>query len=65
MPPRSRPAKDTPAKLAKRMSRVGASTCLRAKGEIRSTGCASDNATAAVQFMDEVRRNRITVQELA
>ena len=65
MPPRRRP-KDTPAKLARRMRVV----LLRAKGEILGTveavDVASAKAAAAVQFdLDEVRRNRIIVQELA
>ena len=70
MPPRRRTAKDTPAKLAKRMSRRWRVVLLRAKGEILGTVEAPDveaaKAAAAVQFeLDEFRRNRIIVQELA
>jgi hypothetical protein len=70
MAPRRRPAKDTPAKLAKRMSRRWRVVLLRAKGEILGTVEAPDaqaaKAAAAVQFeLDDVRRNRIIVQELA
>ena len=62
--------KDTPAKLAKRMSRRWRVVLLRAKGEILGTVEAHDaesaKAAAAVQFnLDEVQRNRIMVQELA
>jgi hypothetical protein len=70
MPPRRRtPSKDTPAKLAKRMSRRWRVVLLRAKGEILGTVEAPDaqaaKAAAAVQFdLDEVRRHRIMVQEL-
>jgi hypothetical protein len=70
MPPRHRTAKDTPAKLAKRMSRRWRVVLLRAKGEILGTVEAPDvaaaKAAAAVQFeLDDVQRNRIIVQELA
>ena len=70
MPPRHRTSKDSPAKLAKRMSRRWRVVLLRAKGEILGTVEAPDaqaaKAVAAVQFnLDEVRRNRIMVQELA
>ena len=70
MPPRRRTAKDTPAKLAKRMSRRWRVVLLRAKGEILGTVEAPDaeaaKAAAVVQFdLDEVRSNRIMVQELA
>ena len=70
MPPRRRTVKDTPAKLAKRMSRRWRVVLLRAKGEILGTVEAPDaqaaKAAAAVQFdLDEVRSNRIMVQELA
>ena len=69
MPARRR-IKDSPAKLAKRMSRRWRVVLLRAKGEILGTVEAPDaqaaKAVAAVQFnLDEVRRNRIMVQELA
>ncbi len=62
--------KDTPEKLAKRMKRRWRVVLLRAKGEILGTVEAPDveaaKAAAAVQFdLDEVRRNRIMVQELA
>ena len=70
MPPRRRTPKDTPAKLAKRMSRRWRVVLLRAKGEILGTVEAPDvaaaKAAAAVQFdLDDVQRNRIIVQELA
>jgi hypothetical protein len=70
MPPRRRTVKDTPAKLAKRMSRRWRVVLLRAKGEILGTVEAPDaqaaKAAAVVQFdLDEVRSNRIMVQELA
>jgi hypothetical protein len=70
MPPRRRTSKDTPAKLAKRMSRRWRVVLLRNKGEILGTVEAPDaqaaKAVAVVQFeLDEVRRNRIMVQELA
>jgi hypothetical protein len=70
MPARRRTSKDSPAKLAKRMSRRWRVVLLRAKGEILGTVEAPDaeaaKAVAAVQFnLDEVRRNRIMVQELA
>jgi hypothetical protein len=70
MPPRRRTSKDTPAKLAKRMSRRWRVVLLRAKGEILGTVEAPDaqaaKAAAAVQFnLDEVGRQRIMVQELA
>jgi hypothetical protein len=61
--------KDTPRKLARRMKRRWRVVLLRAKGEILGTVDAPDaeaaKAAAAVQFnLDEVRRNRIMVQEL-
>ena len=70
MPPRRRTVKDTPAKLAKCMSRRWRVVLLRAKGEILGTVEAPDaqaaKAAAVVQFdLDEVRSNRIMVQELA
>jgi hypothetical protein len=70
MPPRRRSSKDTPSKLAKRMSRRWRVVLLRAKGEILGTVEAPDVAAAktaaAVQFdLDEIQRNRIMVQELA
>ena len=70
MPPRRRTSKDTPAKLAKRMSCRWRVVLLRAKGEILGTVEAPDvaaaKAGAAVQFnLDDVQRNRIMVQELA
>lgn len=70
MPPRTRTSKDSPAKLAKRMSRRWRVVLLRAKGEILGTVEAPDaeaaKRVAAVQFaLDEVKRNRIMVQELA
>ena len=46
MPPRRRTAKDTPAKLAKRMSRRWRVVLLRAKGEILGTVEASDAQAA-------------------
>ena len=69
MPPRRRAAKDTPAKLPKRMSRRWRVVLLRAKGKILGTVEAPDvaaaKAAAAVQFeLDDVQRNRIMVQEL-
>ena len=70
MPTRRRTPKDTPAKLAKRMSRRWRVVLLRAKGEILGTVEAPDvaaaKAAAAVQFeLDDVQRNRMIVQELA
>jgi hypothetical protein len=70
MPPRRRTSKDTPAKLAKRMSRRWRVVLLRSKGEILGTVEAPDaqaaKAAAAVQFeLDDVQRSRILVQELA
>ena len=70
MPPRRRTSKNTPAKLAKRMSRRWRVVLLRSKGEILGTveavDVASAKAAAAVQFeLDDVQRNRIIVQELA
>jgi hypothetical protein len=70
MPPRRRTTKDTPAKLAKRMSRRWRVVLLRAKGEILGKVEAPDAATAkevaVTQFgLDEVQRGRIIVQELA
>jgi hypothetical protein len=68
MPPRRSSKKDTPAKLAKRMSRRWRVVLLRAKGEILGSVEAPDaqraKAAAAVQFeLDDVQRNRIMVQE--
>ena len=67
MPPRRRTSKDTPAKLAKRMSRRWRVVLLRAKGEILGTVDAkAAKAAAAIQFeLDDFQRNRIMVQELA
>jgi hypothetical protein len=70
MPTRRRTSKDTPAKLAKRMSRRWRVVLLRAKGEILGTVEAPDaeaaKAAAAIQFeLDDVQRNRIMVRELA
>jgi hypothetical protein len=67
---RRRTSKDTPAKLAKRMSRRWRVVLLRAKGEILGTVEAPDaeaaKAVAAIEFdLDEIQRNRIMVQELA
>ena len=69
MPPRRRTSKDSPAELAKRMSRRWRVVLLRHKGEILGQVEAPDaeaaKAVVAVQFnLDEVRRNRIMVQEL-
>jgi hypothetical protein len=69
MPPRHRTPRDTPAKLAKRMSRRWRVVLLRARGEILGTVEARDaqaaKAAAALQFdLDEVQRNRIMVQEV-
>ena len=63
-------SKATPVKLAKRMSGRWRVVLLRAKGEILGTVEAPDaqaaKVAAAVQFeLDDVRRNRIIVQELA
>ena len=70
MPPRRSRKKDSPAKLASRMKRRWCVVLLRAKGEILGTVEAPDveaaKAAAAVQFnLDEIKRNRIMVQELA
>ncbi len=69
-PPRRRASKETPAKLAKRMRRRWRVVLLRNKGEIlgevEGGDVASAKAAAAAQFeLDEFRRNRIIVQELA
>jgi hypothetical protein len=67
MPSRLRTSKkDSPASLAKRMSRRWRVVLLRAKGEILGTVEAPDaqaaKAAAAVQFeLDEIQRNRIMV----
>jgi hypothetical protein len=68
--PRRRTPKDTPSKLARRMSRRWRVVLLRNKGEILGQVEASDakvaKAAAAVQFeLDDIQRNRIIVQELA
>jgi len=68
-PPRRRTVNDTPAKLAKRMKRRWRVVLLRAKDEVLGTVEAPDaeaaKAVAAIQFnFDEVRRNRIMVQEM-
>jgi hypothetical protein len=68
--PRRRTSKDTPSKLAKRMSRRWRVVLLRAKGEILGQVEAPDaqaaKAAATVQFeLGDVQRNRIIVQELA
>jgi hypothetical protein len=70
MPPRRRTSIDTPRKLAGRMKRRWRVVLLRAKGEILGTVEAPDaqaaKAAAEIQFdLDEVRRQRIMVQELA
>jgi hypothetical protein len=70
MLPRRRTSKQTPAKLAKRMSRRWRVVLLRAKGEILGTVKAPDanaaKAAAAIQYeLDDIQRNRIMVQELA
>jgi hypothetical protein len=67
-PPRRRTSKDTPSKLAKRVSRRWRVVLLRAKGEILGQVEAPDaqaaKAAAAVQFeLDDIQRNRIIVQE--
>jgi hypothetical protein len=74
MPPRRRTAKDSPAKLAKRMRETASRrrwrvVLLRAKGEILGTVEAPDvaaaKAAASIQFeLDDVQRSRIMVQEL-
>jgi hypothetical protein len=64
-----RRTKDTPAKLAKRIKRRWRVILLRSKGELLGyvDGTDPDDAkAAAVQFdLDEIRRNRIIVQEMA
>lgn len=70
MPPRRRTSKDAPAKLAGRMKRRWRVILLRAKGELLGYVDATDaegaKAAAADQFnLDEVRRQRIIVQEMA
>jgi hypothetical protein len=60
---------ESPAKLAGRMKRRWRVILLRSKGELLGYVDASDaegaKAAAATQFdLDEVRRNRIMVQEL-
>jgi hypothetical protein len=70
MPPRRRTSKDTPAKLARRMSRRWRVVLLRSKGEIIGEVDAPDAeaavAAAATQFgLDDVQRKRLLVQELA
>ena len=69
MPPRRRTSKDTPRKLAGRMKRRWRVILLRAKGKLLGFVDAADEqeakAVAAVQFdLDEVRRERIIVQEM-
>ena len=68
MPPRR--TKDTPAKLAKRIKRRWRVILLRSKGEllgfVDGTDADDAKAAAAIQFnLDEIRRNRIIVQEMA
>jgi hypothetical protein len=67
--PSRRSKKDSPAKLAGRMKRRWRVVLLRSKGEIlgevEAPDVASAKAAAAIQFdLDEIRRNRIIVQEL-
>jgi hypothetical protein len=69
MPPRRRTGKDTPAKLAKRMSRRWRVVLIRSKGEILGTVEAPDAAAAetvaAVRFeLDAFQSRRLLVQEL-
>jgi hypothetical protein len=69
MPTRCPSKKDSPKKLAGRMKRRWSVILLRSKGERLGYVDASDaedaKAAATTQFnLDEVRRNRIIVQEL-
>ncbi len=67
-PPRRRTSKDTPSKLAKRMSRRWRVVLLRAKGvgQVEAPDAEAAKAAAAVQFeLDDIQRNRIILQELA
>ncbi len=69
-PPRRRTSKDTPSKLAKRMSRRWRVVLLRAKGGDsragRGTRCGSCQSCRSGQFeLDDIQRNRIILQELA
>ena len=70
MPPRRTKPKDTPAKLAKRMSRRWRIILIRKSGEVLGTVEATDahaaEKVAAIQFeLDEFQRRRLLVQELA
>jgi hypothetical protein len=69
MPPRRRSAKDSPAKLAKRMSRRWRVVLLRSKGqtlgEVEAPDAKAAVAAAATQFeLDEFQRKRLLVWEL-
>jgi hypothetical protein len=68
--PTRRIIKDTPRKLAKRMKRRWRVVLLRSKGEllgyVDGTDAEDAKAAAVVQFnLDEVRRDRSIVQEMA
>ena len=69
MPPRRRTSKDTPRKLAGRMKRPLArcpAALRRDSRDGRGTPMQAAKAAAEIQFdLDEVRRQRIMVQELA
>ena len=69
MPSRRRTSKDSPAKLAKRMSRRWRIVLIRKTGQVLGTVEANDakaaETVAAIQFeLDEVQRRRLLVQEL-
>jgi hypothetical protein len=65
MPPRRRSAKDSPAKLAQRLSRRWRVVLLRSKGEtlgeVEAPDAEAAVAVAATQFdLDEVQRKRLS-----
>jgi hypothetical protein len=70
MPPRRPKPKDTPGKLASRMKRRFRIVLMRKSGQVLGTVEAADahaaEKVAAIQFeLDEFRRRRLLVQELA
>jgi hypothetical protein len=69
MPPRRRTPKDTPAKLAARMSRRWRVILLRGKGQLLGEVEVSDEkaaeAAVAAQFqLNDEQRKRVAVQEV-
>jgi hypothetical protein len=70
MPPRRRTSKDTPAKLAGQMKRRWRVILLRNKGEVlvqvEAPSREEAKRVAAARFgLDEIRRQRLIVHELA